>query len=76
MINLPKKLTASLSLFGLLAVVAAPQVSAQATHVSNDWAQATSYSYNGDSLRDYLVRLRSSVYLFKGSADIDKPVTF
>ena len=74
--NIPRTLTASLSLFGLLAGIEAPQLSAQATHVSNDWAQATGYSYNGDSLRDYLVRLRSSVYLYKGNADIDKPVTF
>jgi hypothetical protein len=45
-------------------------------HVSNDWAQSTAYSYNGDPLPDYLVRLRSSVYRYKGSADIDQPVTF
>lgn len=74
-LRLQRTVTASLSVFGLLSVIAQP-LGAQATHVSQDWAQSTPYSYNGDSLRDYLVRLRSSLYLLKGDADLDQPVTF
>ena len=74
-LRLPRTVTASLVLFGLLSAIAQP-LRAQATHVSQDWAQATPYSYNGDSLRDFLVRLRSSLGLLRGRADIDQPVTF
>ena len=70
-----KIVAGGLALVGVLSVVV-PPLHAQATHVSNDWAQNTAYAYNGDSLRDYLVRLRSAVYLLKGRPDIEQPVTF
>ena len=69
-----KFIIASLSALGFLAAGLQP-LHAQATHESQDWAQTTPYSFNGDSLRDYLVRLRSSLYLLKGRADIEQPLT-
>lgn len=70
----PKTIAAVLALVGSLGL-GSPTLHAQATHVSNDWAQNTASSYNGDSLRDYLVRLRSSVALLKGRADLEQPLT-
>lgn len=66
-------LTAGLALIGSL-LIFAPSLRAQATHVSDDWAQNTPSAYNGDSLRDYLVRLRSSLYLLKGRPDLEQPL--
>lgn len=73
--KLRKIVTAGFSLLGLL-TVATNSLPAQATHVNDDWVQKTSASYNGDSLRDYVVRLRSSLYLLKGRSDLEQPVTF
>lgn len=71
--KLPRIVTASLSLFGLLSVIA-PALNAQATHTSQDWAQSAGYFDEGNSLRDYLVRLRSSLYLAKSNPELAEPV--
>jgi uncharacterized OsmC-like protein len=73
--NLPRKLTASLSWLAVLSIVAQP-LRAQATHTSQDWAQSSGYSDEGNSLRDYLVRLRASLYLAKDNPETAQPVKF
>lgn len=73
--NLPKSVTASLFLLGLLSVLT-PSLSAQATHTSQDWAQTPGNFDEGNSLRDYLVRLRSSIYLAKDNPELAQPVKF
>lgn len=61
--------------FGLLAV-ATQSLRAQATHTSQDWAQSSGYFDGGNSLSDYLVRLRSALYLLKDNPDLTQPVKF
>ena len=73
--KLPRILTASLSMIGLLSVFAQP-LRAQATHTSQDWAQSNGYFDEGNSLRDYLVRLRSALYLAKDNPELAQPVKF
>ena len=66
---------AGVSAFALLSPFS-PPLRAQATHASQDWAQSTGYSDEGNSLRDYLVRLRSSLYLAKDNPELAQPVKF
>ncbi|MGO4212443.1 OsmC family protein [Terriglobus sp. 2YAB30_2] len=47
---------------------------AQATHTSQDWAQTPPPFDDGDSLRDFQARLRSSLFLLRGQAQTSEPV--
>lgn len=73
--NAQRVVLAGLAAAGLLSLISQP-LHAQATHASQDWAQATGYSDEGNSLRDYLVRLRSSLYLAKDNPELTQPVKF
>jgi uncharacterized OsmC-like protein len=47
---------------------------AQATHNTGDWAQAPPAFDNGDSLRDFEVRLRSALFLLKAQPEMNEPL--
>lgn len=47
---------------------------AQATHTTQDWAQSPPPFDNGDSLRDFQARLRSSLFLLKDQPEVSEPV--
>ena len=68
-----KAITLSMSLAGLFAIANRPLL-AQATHISNDWAQTPSAFDNGDSLRDFQARLRSSLFLLRGRPEMSEPL--
>ena len=67
--------TLGISLSLAAALWASPSARAQATHHADDWAHATSTFDNGDSLRDYLVRLRAALYLLKDNPQQNEPLT-
>ncbi len=58
---------------GLLALISQP-LHAQATHASQDWAQTPAGFDNGDSIRDFQARLRSSLLLLKGTPELEQPL--
>ena len=70
--SLLKSVTIGLSLAGLL-VTSMPSRS-QATHTTQDWAQVPPPIDNGDSLRDFEARLRSSLFLLKDQPAVNEPV--
>jgi uncharacterized OsmC-like protein len=47
---------------------------AQATHITQDWAQTPPPFDNGDSLRDFEVRLRASLFLLKAQPEMNEPL--
>ncbi|RYX86409.1 OsmC family peroxiredoxin [bacterium] len=59
---------------GLLAIHSQPLL-AQATHTTQDWAQATT-GYKNDSLRDYLARLKSALLLANKQPEQAQPLKF
>jgi uncharacterized OsmC-like protein len=63
----------SLLLAGMFAATS-QQLRAQATHITQDWAQTPPPFDNGDSLRDFEVRLRSSLFLLKTQPEINEPL--
>ena len=76
--NKPKKsilraITISVSLAGMFATTSQP-LRAQATHITQDWAQTPPAFDNGDSLRDFEVRLRSSLFLLKAQPEMNEPL--
>ena len=71
---LPKIAVCGLSLLGLLAATSLP-AHGQATHASNDWAQTTTAYDDGDSLRGFLVRLRSDLFLARTNPELQQPWT-
>jgi len=52
----------------------APPLQAQAAHTTQDWAQTPPAFENGDSLRDFEVRLRSSLFLLKAVPEMNQPL--
>ncbi len=52
----------------------APALHAQATHATQDWAQTPAAVDNGDSLREFQARLRSSILLLKGQPEVNEPL--
>ena len=76
--NVPKDsilraITISVSLAGMFAMASQP-LRAQATHITQDWAQTPPAFDNGDSLRDFEVRLRSSLFLLKAQPEMNEPL--
>ena len=76
--NKPKKsilraITISVSLAGMFATTSQP-LRAQATHITQDWAQTPPAFDSGDSLRDFEVRLRSSLFLLKAQPEMNEPL--
>jgi|GEM_PF-115488 len=55
-------------------LIAPQHLLAQATHTSSDWAQTEGVSDNGDTLRDFQSRLRSSLFLLKGRPEMEQPL--
>lgn len=47
---------------------------AQATHISQDWAQTPSATDGGDSVREFQQRLRSSLFLLQEQPLVNEPV--
>jgi len=66
-------ITISVSLAGMFATTLQP-LNAQATHISQDWAQKPAPFDNGDSLRDFEVRLRSALFLLKAQPEMNEPL--
>jgi uncharacterized OsmC-like protein len=66
-------LAAGLLLTGMLATTS-PQLRAQATHISQDWAQTPPAVDNGDSVRDFEALLRSSLFLLRGKPEMNEPL--
>jgi len=76
--NKPKRkilrtITFSLSLLGMFATMS-QLLHGQATHISQDWAQTPPAFDNGDSLRDFEARLRSSLFLLKAQPEMNEPL--
>lgn len=71
--NLQHVLVSGLSALGLWLVSAQP-VCAQATHLSQDWAQSPAGLVPGDSLRDHLARLRTALLTLKDRPELQEPV--
>lgn len=67
-----KLIASGLSVLALLTTT--PQLSAQATHESQDWAQSPAAVDNGDTLRDFQERLRSSLFLFQSRPEAAQPL--
>jgi uncharacterized OsmC-like protein len=63
----------SVSLAGMFATAPQP-LRAQATHLTQDWAQTPPPFENGDSLRDFEVRLRSALFLLKTQPEMNEPL--
>lgn len=63
----------SVSLAAVFAAAFQP-LRAQATHITQDWAQTPPAFDNGDSLRDFEVRLRSSLFLLKAQPEMNEPL--
>jgi uncharacterized OsmC-like protein len=63
----------SVSLAGMFATTS-QSLRAQATHITQDWAQTPPAFDNGDSLRDFEVRLRSSLLLLKAQPEVNEPL--
>jgi uncharacterized OsmC-like protein len=61
------------SLAGMFATTSQP-LRAQATHITQDWAQTPPAFDNSDSLRDFEARLRSSLFLLKAQPEINEPL--
>ena len=68
-----RAITISVSLAGMFAMASQP-LRAQATHITQDWAQTPPAFDNGDSLRDFEVRLRSSLFLLKAQPEMNEPL--
>ena len=68
-----RAITISVSLAGMFATTSQP-LRAQATHITQDWAQTPPAFDNGDSLRDFEVRLRSSLFLLKARPEMNEPL--
>jgi len=66
-------ITISVALAGILATTSQP-MRAQATHIAQDWAQTPPAFDNGDSLRDFELRLRSSLFLLKSKPEMNEPL--
>ena len=66
-------LTIGMALAAMFATTSQP-LRAQATHVTQDWAQTPPAFDNGDSLRDFEARLRSSLFLLKAQPEINEPL--
>jgi uncharacterized OsmC-like protein len=64
----------SVSLAGMFATTSQP-LRAQATQISQDWAQTPPASGNGDSVRDFEARLRSSLFQLKAQPEMNEPLT-
>ena len=71
--NLLSVVTIILVLAGMFATMSEP-VRAQATHSTQDWAQTPAAFDNGDSLRDFGVRLRSALFLLKDRPEMNEPL--
>ncbi len=61
------------SLAGMFATTSQP-LRAQATHIAQDWAQTPPAFDNGDSVRDFEVRLRSALFLLKAQPEMNEPL--
>jgi len=66
-------LAIGVSLAAVFAATSQP-LRAQATHVTQDWAQTPPAFDNGDSLRDFEARLRSSLFLLKSRPELNEPL--
>ncbi|WP_148590186.1 OsmC family protein [Aquisphaera giovannonii] len=55
-------------------LLSSPDLRAQATHTSHDWAQSPAGSGEGDSVRDFQARLRSALSLLEGRPELDRPL--
>jgi uncharacterized OsmC-like protein len=66
-------LAIGVSLAAVFAATSQP-LRAQATHTTQDWAQTPPAFDNGDSLRDFEARLRSSLFLLKAQPEINEPL--
>jgi uncharacterized OsmC-like protein len=62
-----------LIVLGLLAALA-PPLRAQATHTAQDWAHPSGDIDRGDSLRDYLTRLRAALLALKDRPEQAQPL--
>jgi len=71
--KIKKAIAAGAVVFGLLAINAQP-LYAQATHTSQDWAQTVALPGQGDTLRNYLARLRAALLKAKENPDLQKPL--
>jgi uncharacterized OsmC-like protein len=58
----------------LAGAFATTSLHAQATHIAQDWAQTPQALDNGDSVRNFEVRLRSSLFLLKGQPEMNEPL--
>lgn len=72
--NILRAITIGVSLAAMFATTFQP-LRAQATHTTQDWAQAPLAFDNGDSLRDFEARLRSSLFLLKAQPETNEPLT-
>lgn len=68
-----RAITISVSLAGMFATTSQP-LRAQATHITQDWAQTPPAFDNGDSLRDFEARLRSSLFLLRARPEMNEPL--
>lgn len=71
--SIRRAITLSMSLAVMFAMASQP-LRAQATHISQDWAQTPPAFDNGDSLRDFEARLRSSLFLLRTQPEISEPL--
>jgi uncharacterized OsmC-like protein len=71
--NISRAIAISVSLAGMFATMSQP-LRAQATQSTQDWTQTLPASDNGDSLRDFQARLRSSIFLLKDQPEINEPL--
>lgn len=58
----------------LALTISANPLHAQATHITNDWAQTPAPFDDGDSIRGFEARLRSSLFLLKDTPEINQPL--
>ena len=72
--NILRAIALSLSIPGMFATTSR-LLHAQATHISQDWAQTPPASGNGDSVRDFEARLRSSLFQLKAQPEMNEPLT-
>jgi len=71
--NALRAITITVSLVGMFAATS-QALRAQATQTTPDWTQTLPAFDNGDSLRDFEARLRSSIFLLKDQPEINTPV--
>ena len=71
--KLQRIVAGSLAAAGLFSLFSS-SLHAQATHTSQDWAQTPGAFDDGDSLRDFQARLRSSLLLLKNVPELQQPL--